>query len=93
VSAGLFLKSLRHASLADPGFDPRNVLIAGVDLTPNGYDAARGRVAIREMKSKLAALPGISVLSTVRSVPLGLMGASASGLSWMGTQRAKTKAS
>ncbi len=78
VSAGLFLKSLRRASLADPGFDPRNVLIAGVDLTPNGYDPARGEVAIREMVNRLAALPGVASVSTVRSVPLGLQGAAGS---------------
>jgi len=78
VCAGLFLKSLHRATSTDPGFDPRGVLVAGVDLLPNGYDAARGQVAIREMTSKLAALPGVAAVSTVRSLPLGLTGSSAS---------------
>lgn len=78
VSAGLFLKTLRKVSAADPGFDPRNVLVAGVDLTPNGYDAARGEVAIRQMLSNLGSLPGVAAISTIRSVPLGLTGSSAS---------------
>ena len=78
VSAGLFLKTMYRASSANPGFDPRNVLLAGVDLSPNGYDAARGEVAIRQMTAKLAALPGVAAVSTIRSVPLGLSGSSAS---------------
>jgi putative ABC transport system permease protein len=78
VSAGLFLKALRHATNANPGFNPRNVLVAGVDLHPNGYDAVRGRIAVREMTEKLSALPGVTAVSTVRSVPLGLGGSSTS---------------
>ena len=55
VSAGLFLKTLHRATSADPGFDPRNVLVAGVDLSPNGYDAGRGQVAraVRRIDSNL----------------------------------------
>jgi len=78
ISAGLFLKSLYRASSVDPGFDPRSVLLAGVDLIPNGYDAARGEVAIRQMTANIAALPGVSAVSTIRSVPLGLTGSTVS---------------
>lgn len=78
VSAGLFLKTMYRVSASDPGFDPRNVLIAGVDLSPNGYDAARGEVAIRQMMANLSALPGVTEVSTIRSVPLGLNGSTAS---------------
>ena len=78
VCAGLFLKTLRRATLADPGFDPRNVIVAGVDLSPNGYDDARGEVAIRQMAANLAALPGVAAVSTIRSLPLGLTGSSVS---------------
>jgi predicted permease len=78
ISAGLFLKTLYRASSINPGFDPRNVLLVGIDLVPNGYDAARGEVAIRQMTVNLGALPGAVAVSTVRSVPLGLTGSSAS---------------
>jgi len=78
VSAGLLLKTLRHATSVNPGFDPRNVLLAGVDLSPNGYDAARGEVAIRQMVAKLSALPGVAAVSTLRSIPLGLTGSTSS---------------
>lgn len=76
VSAGLFLKTLHRATAADPGFDPRNVLVAGVDLQPNGYDAAHGANVIRDMTAKLAALPGVTAVSTIEYMPLGLSGSS-----------------
>ncbi len=78
VAAGLLLESLDRARAADPGFDPRNVLVAGVDLFPNGYDVPRGRVALRQMTERLAALPGVAAVSTVRRLPLGLSGSSSS---------------
>ena len=78
VSAGLFLKTLRRVSSVNPGFEPRNVLLAGVDLLPNGYDAARGQVAIRQMLANLKALPGVSAVTTIRSAPLGFTGATVS---------------
>ena len=49
IAAGLLLKSLDRARTPTPGFDARNVLVAGVDLLPNGYDIARGRIALRQM--------------------------------------------
>ena len=78
VSAGLFLKTLRRAVTTDPGFNPRGVLVAGIDLQPNGYDAVRGRIAVGQMTERLAALPGVASVSTIRYVPLGLGGASSS---------------
>ena len=65
IAAGLLLKSLDRARAADPGFDPRNVLVAGIDLMPNGYDAARGRLAIVQMTDRIAALPGVTAVSMV----------------------------
>ena len=76
VSAGLFLKSLSKASSIDPGFDPRNVLIAGIDLQSNGYDAARSRVAVRQMLEKVSAIPGVTATTTTRFVPLSWNGSS-----------------
>jgi predicted permease len=78
ITAGLFLKTMHRAASADPGFDPRHVLLAGVDLSPNGYDAAHGTAALRQMIANLAALPGVAAVSSVRSVPLGLSGSASS---------------
>ena len=76
VSAGLFLKSLGRAASVDPGFDPRDVLIAGIDLHSNGYATPRARVALRQMTRKTAELPGVTAVSTTRFVPLGWSGSS-----------------
>ena len=74
ISAGLFLKSMSHATSADPGFDALNVLVAGIDLTPNGYDEAHARLAVRQMLEKITSLPGVAAVTTVRTIPLGLGG-------------------
>ena len=78
VGAGLLLKSLALATAANPGFDPKGVLVAAVDLFPNGYDADRGRIAVGQMTAKIAALPQVTSVSAVRRVPLGLGGTSTS---------------
>ncbi|MEO8024999.1 MAG: ABC transporter permease [Bryobacteraceae bacterium] len=78
ISAGLFLKSMSHAASANPGFDPRNVLVAGIDLRPNGYDEVRGVALLRQMIDTLSALPGVTSVSSVKNMPLGLGGTSSS---------------
>lgn len=89
IAAGLLLKSLSRAQNADPGFDPRNVLVAGVDFLPNGYDAARGRIALGQMTEKIAALPGVAAVSTIRRVPLGIGGTSSTSFEAEGYVAAK----
>jgi len=89
VAAGLLLKSLDRARTADPGFDARNVLVAGVDLIPNGYDVARGRIALRQMTQKISALPGVTAVSTIRRLPLALGGTSSSSFTVEGYVPAK----
>ena len=91
VAAGLLLKSLGRASSADPGFDPHNVLAAAVDLFPNGYDAPRGRVALGQMLDRIAALPLVTEVSTVRRVPLGIGGSSSSRVEVEGYAPAKNE--
>ena len=43
ISAGLFVRSLRQAYRADPGFDSHGVLLASFDPFLSGYDESRGR--------------------------------------------------
>ncbi|MBX9601827.1 MAG: ABC transporter permease [Bryobacteraceae bacterium] len=89
VFAGLLLKSLGRAAEADPGFDPRNVLLASIDLFPNGYDAGRGRVFLGQVVEKLQTLPGVAAVSMARRVPLGLGGTSSSSFEAEGYTPAK----
>ncbi len=80
VSAGILLKSLSRAVATDPGFDPRNVLVAGVDLSASGYNDVRGKIALRDILARISALPGVTAVSTVQHVPLGLGGSNSTSV-------------
>ncbi|HEV8254181.1 MAG TPA: ABC transporter permease [Vicinamibacteria bacterium] len=80
VGAGLLLRSLHHARSASPGFNPRGVLIASVDLVGNGYSPAAGRTFYRDALARIRALPGVRAASLTRRAPLGIGGSSSSTL-------------
>jgi predicted permease len=70
ISAGLFVRSLREAYKADPGFDPRNVLLASFDPFLSGYDETRGREFYRRLVERVSATPGIQSATLARRLPL-----------------------
>lgn len=70
ISAGLFARGLREAARLDPGFSARRVLFASLDVFPNGYSEARGRVFYRELLRRLAALPGVEAATAAMQLPL-----------------------
>lgn len=70
ISAGLFTRSLQAATRLDPGFSARRVLLASLDVFPNGYDEARGRTFYREMLRRIAAVPGVESASVAMQLPL-----------------------
>jgi predicted permease len=70
VSAGLFVRSLREANSANPGFDPKGVLLASFDPFLSGYDDNRGREFYRHLIERVATLPGIQSVSLARRLPL-----------------------
>jgi predicted permease len=70
ISAGLFTRSLREAARLDPGFSARRVLLASLDVFPNGYDEARGRTFYRELLRRVAALPGVESATVAMLLPL-----------------------
>jgi predicted permease len=80
IVAGLFVRSLRKGGEIDTGFQARNGLLAAIDLFPNGYDEARGRVFYREALRRLAALPGVESASVATYLPLDLGGSSSTNL-------------
>ena len=79
VSASLFLRTLRNAQSADPGFSTRSGLLASIDLAPAGYDDARGRAFLRELLARVREIPGVDAASTAGRVPLDF--------GWSGTMR------
>ncbi len=70
IGASLFLESFRHAEHTDLGFDPSHVLLAGMDLSEEGYNTEQGKLFMRHVRDRLKALPGVRAVSFGHA-PLG----------------------
>jgi macrolide transport system ATP-binding/permease protein len=70
ISAGLFVRSLREAYKADPGFDPHGVLLASFDPFLSGYDESRGREFYRRLVERVRTVPNIQAATLARRLPL-----------------------
>jgi predicted permease len=70
VTAGLLVRSLQNGLDLDLGMDPRGVVVAGVDVTPHGYDEGRGLIFYRELRDRLAAHPDVEAVTYAGHVPL-----------------------
>jgi predicted permease len=70
VVAGLFGRALVKARAIDPGFDPRGVHVATVDLGLVNHTAETGRQFVDRLMSGAAALPGVEGVAMSRMVPL-----------------------
>jgi predicted permease len=70
VSAGLLVRSLQNGLDIDLGMDPRGIVVAGLDVTPHGYDAERGRIFYRDFRDRLAAHPEVEAVMYAGHVPL-----------------------
>ncbi|MFZ0820778.1 MAG: ABC transporter permease [Candidatus Acidiferrales bacterium] len=73
VSAGLFIRSFHATQNFDPGFNPRNVLLASYDLFPNGYKQADGVRFHRQVLDNIEAVPGVLSAGLADWVPLGFV--------------------
>jgi predicted permease len=76
ICAGLFIRSFRSARQIDPGFNPRNILIASYDLFTTGYTEATGTEFHRQLLAKLETLPGVQSAALSTRVPLTFTGGS-----------------
>jgi predicted permease len=69
VTSGLFLRTLRNISSANPGFDQDHILTASVGLNIAGYPEEEARTIRRKILDRVAALPGVTVASLTDWVP------------------------
>jgi predicted permease len=69
ISAGLFVRSLREAHKADPGFDPHNVLLGSFDPFLSGYEETRGREFYRRLVERVSTTPGVQSATLARRLP------------------------
>jgi predicted permease len=71
IGAGLFVRALHRAATIDPGFDPRAVELASIDLAQAGYTDTTGPAAGRDLMGRVAALPGVQSASLAAVLPGG----------------------
>ena len=73
VCSGLVGRSLDAAQHADTGFDDRGVISVTVDLKPNGYDEARGRVFYQQLLERVRASHGVEAASLAAVYPMTMV--------------------
>jgi predicted permease len=71
VTAALLVQSVANQRHADLGFTTRNALLLSVDV-PATMPETNGIQFYREVAARAAALPGVSDVAWVRTLPLGL---------------------
>jgi predicted permease len=59
VGAGLLVRTLRNLHEVNPGFDTQNVLLFGIDPEIIGYKDAQSAQLFRDLRERLAGLPGV----------------------------------
>ena len=76
VAAGLLLRSFARLTNVPPGFNPDNVLIVNLPLSPQKYhdDVSRTSV-VEEIVSRARALPGVKSAAITTMIPMAGSGA------------------
>lgn len=70
IGAGLLLKGFGRLLDVDPGFNPRNVLAAGIDLPAARYRNPHDRMAFfARFLDEVAAAPGVQAAGLVNNLP------------------------
>ncbi len=88
VGAGLCLQGFRRARQVDPGFDPKQSLVAGLRLGAHGYTEETGILFYRRLHERLSQSPGVRSVALSSWFPLGFEGGSGCDVAPEGYQRA-----
>ena len=71
VAAGLLLQSFRRLNAVDPGFRPEQVMTMSVSVPAFKYpDFAQVDAFHRDLRERVAAVPGVQTVGEVRTAPL-----------------------
>ncbi len=70
VGAGLFVRSLRNAFRADPGFDSAHLGVIVFNVADRGYSQAQGREFRDRALERVRAVPGVRAASLANDWPL-----------------------
>ena len=71
VTGGLFARALARAQAIDPGFDPRGIEVATLDLGLANYDSTAGLRFTEALLEWARAVPGLEEAALSRMLPLG----------------------
>jgi putative ABC transport system permease protein len=70
ITAGLCVKTLRHARAIDTGYEIEHVLTARIDLGKQRYSEAQGRAFQRQLLERIEAVPGVQAAGFAVTLPL-----------------------
>jgi predicted permease len=73
IAAGLFVRSLGSAASMDLGIQPQGVLMMALDPQSAGYSGERFREFLRQLETRVAALPGVQSAAATNILPLSLV--------------------
>ena len=73
VGAGLLVRSFAHLQRVPPGFNPDAVLTLEVTMSGRKYDEAHVYEGYRQVRERLARLPGVAAVGAVSALPLSQM--------------------
>src|SRR3954468_7294356 len=76
IGAGLLLRSFAQLTRVSPGFNPSNLLIVNLPLSPQEYDDDVSRTSVVEqIVSRVRALPGVESAAITTMLPMAGAGA------------------
>jgi predicted permease len=73
IGAGLLVRSFAHLQRVPPGFNPDGVLTLEVTMSGRKYDEAHVYEGYRQIRERLARLPGVAAVGAVSALPLSHM--------------------
>ncbi|MGH9837922.1 MAG: ADOP family duplicated permease [Blastocatellia bacterium] len=69
VGAGLLIGSFLRLQRVDPGFDPQNLFVSSIDVSPGQYRDEASRVArIQRLQERVASVPGVADVAVTTGV-------------------------
>lgn len=74
TSSLVAVRGLVRSLHSNYGFDPRNVMLVGTDLQMSGYTGDRRPQMQRRMLDAVSAIPGVTAVGYVSSLPLSMSG-------------------
>src|SRR5579864_66589 len=70
VIAALFLRSIEHAYQIDPGFQAQHLAVLLTNPGQAGYDGPQTKAFYKEVRERVAGLPGVESVSWASNLPL-----------------------